>query len=97
MRTIAIKDVDALRDIKKGEELTHNYTATAVDQFAGMGFWGGEECKCGSKKCRGIMDGDFFKMPKSWQKKYYRNLPPSIRRKYKERFKKLRNSKKPTI
>ena len=30
MKTIAIKDVYALRDIKRGEELTPDYTATSV-------------------------------------------------------------------
>ena len=39
MKTIAIKDVYALRDIKVGEELTYDYILTSVDQFAGMGFW----------------------------------------------------------
>ena len=89
MKTIAINDIYALRDIKEGEELTFDSTATSVDQFDGKGFWE-MECKCGSSNCRGIVHGDFFKMPKSWQKKFYRNLPPSIRRKYKERFKELR-------
>jgi len=88
MKTIAIKDVYALRDIKKGEELTHDYAATSVDQFAGRGFWE-EECKCGSRNCRGILHGDFFKMPKGWQRKYYKNLPPSIKRKYRKHFDKL--------
>lgn len=85
MKSIAIKDVYAMRDIQRGEELTHDYTATSVSQFAGMGFWI-EECKCGSKNCRKVLQGDFFKMPKKWQKKYYPNLPPSIGRKYRSRF-----------
>ncbi|MFQ6128896.1 MAG: SET domain-containing protein [Thermoplasmata archaeon] len=89
MKTIAIKDVYALRDIRKGEELTHDYTATSVDQVAGKGFWE-EECKCGSKNCRKILHGDFFRLPKELQKKYYPNLPPSIKRKYKSRFARLR-------
>lgn len=92
MRTIAVKDVYALRDIEKGEELTHDYTATSVDQFAGKGFWE-EECKCGSKNCRRILHGDLFKLPKSLQRKYYPNLPASIRRKYKRHFDKLREAK----
>ena len=37
MTTIAIKDVFALRNIKEGEELTVDYTLTAVDQFDGKG------------------------------------------------------------
>lgn len=88
MKTIAIKDVYALRDINRGEELTQDYTLTAVDQFAGMGFWE-EKCKCESKNCRGILTGDFFTLPDSIQLKFYRNLPPSIIRKYHHCFKTL--------
>ncbi len=88
MKTIVVKDVYAMRDIERGEELTHDYTATSVDQFEGKGFWK-RECKCGSKNCRVILQGDFFKLPKKLQKKYYPNLPPSVKRKYKSRFDKL--------
>lgn len=92
MITIPVKDVYALRDIKKGEELTFDYTATSVDQFAGKGFWK-DRCFCDSKNCRKIYDGDFFKMPKNWQRRYYSNLAPSIKRKYKNRFDKLLKDK----
>lgn len=88
MRTIAVKDLYAMRNIKKGEELTHDYTATSVDQFAGKGFWE-MKCECGSENCRGTVDGDFFKLPESLQKKYYPNLPPSIKKKYRDSFMKL--------
>jgi SET domain-containing protein len=89
MKTIAIKDVYTLRNIEKGEELTVDYTLTAVDQFAGMGFWE-LDCKCGSENCRGKLIGDFFTLPKETQLKFYHKLPPSIIRKYRERFKKLK-------
>jgi SET domain-containing protein len=85
MKTIAVKDIYAIREIRKGEELTHDYTATAVDQFAGKGFWQ-EECKCESKRCRKILYGDLFKLPKKLQRKYYFNLAPSIKKKFRERF-----------
>ena len=91
MKTIAIKDTCALREIKKGEELTIDVTATSIDQFDGKGFWGNDGiCQCGSDKCRIKTHGDFFEMPVRWQKKYYKNLPPSIKRKFKERFNKLK-------
>ena len=88
MSSIAIKDIYALRDIKAGEELTHDYAATAVDQFAGNGFWV-LDCKCGSENCRGKVTGDFFDLPPELQRKYYSNLAPSIRRKYRTRFQHL--------
>lgn len=86
MKTIVIKDIYALRDIKKGEELTTDYTLTAVDQFAGKGFWV-MDCKCGSKNCRGKVTGDFFTLPKEIQGKFYGNLPSSIIKKYKDLLK----------
>jgi SET domain-containing protein len=89
MRTIAVKDVHALLDIAEGEELTHDYTATSVDQYAGKGSWR-EECKCGSGDCRGILQGDLFKLAEKLQREYYPNLPPSIRRKHRKRFTRLK-------
>lgn len=88
MQSIAVYDVYALRDIAAGEELTHDYTACAVDQFAGQGFWV-MECQCGSEHCRGKVTGDFFEMPEEWQAMYYFHLPPSIRKKYAARFRHL--------
>ena len=92
MKSIAVYDVYALRDIAEGEELTHDYTANAVDQFAGQGFWV-LECQCGSEDCRGKVTGDFFEMPDEWQAKYYPCLPPSIKRKYRHRFRHLKKKR----
>jgi SET domain-containing protein len=89
MKSIAVYDVHALRDIAEGEELTHDYTANSIDQFAGQGFWV-LECQCGSDNCRGKVAGDFFEMPEEWQAVYYPYLPPSIKRKYRDRFRHLR-------
>jgi hypothetical protein len=88
MRSIPVYDVFALRDILKGEELTHDYTATSVDQFAGHGLWV-LECRCGSENCRGKVVGDFFTLPEELQQKYYPHLPPSVKRKYRNRFQRL--------
>lgn len=81
IRTNYKRDIYALRDIKKGEELTHDYTATSIDQF-GKSFWK-FKCNCESKNCRKIIHGDFLKMPKNWQRKFYDYLPHHIKRKYK--------------
>jgi len=88
MRSIAVKDVYAARDIGAGEELTHDYTATSVDQFAGHGFWV-LDCRCGSENCRGQVSGDFFELPMELQRQYYPHLAPSTKRKCRDRFKKL--------
>lgn len=92
MKTEKISDYYALKDIQPGEELTHDYSLTSIDQFAGQGFWV-MDCKCGSKNCRGKVTGDFFALDIEIQKKYYQNLPQTVLEKYKERISKLFNSK----
>ena len=87
-KNIKVKEIIALKNIKKGEELTQDYAAGAVDQFDGKGFWS-MECKCNSKNYRKRVTGDFFKLPIKLQKIYYPYLPPSIKRKYKNKFSKL--------
>jgi hypothetical protein len=59
-----------------------------VDQFAGKGFWV-LECQCGSENCRGRVTGDFFDLPVALQRRYYPNLPMSIKKKYRARFREL--------
>ncbi len=88
MESISIKNVIALRDIMEGEELTVDYTLTAVDQFDGKGFWV-LNCKCGSENCRGKVVGDFFTLPKEYQRKFYKNLPPTIIEQYKKYYQTL--------
>lgn len=88
MHAIARKDLYAARDIRAGEELTHNYAATGIDQFAGNSTWV-LDCLCGSPACRKKVKGDFFELPLELQRKYYGNLPPSIKRKYRQRFQQL--------
>ena len=84
-KSIAFRDIYALSNIEKGEEVTLDYTSTAVDQFAGKGFWV-IECKCGSKNCRGKVTGDLFQLPRELQRIYYAYLPPYIKRKYRLHF-----------
>lgn len=86
-QTMAIGNTYAMRDIKKGEELTYDYGVNAMDMF-GKNYW--FNCHCGSKKCRKKIFTDFFKQPLEIQRKYYRNLPPSIRRRYKDKLTKLK-------
>ncbi|MFT4308161.1 MAG: SET domain-containing protein-lysine N-methyltransferase [Candidatus Woesearchaeota archaeon] len=85
--TIARKRCIALRRIEKGEELTHDYGVGALDQF-GRTLWT-LECRCGSPRCRRKIQGDYFKQPRAVQQRYYPYLPPSVRRKHRERFEQL--------
>jgi len=66
----------AIRDIKKGEEITFDYSTTIDESFV---------CKCGSKNCRGAVS-DFFALPKKTQKFYIKRkaVPEFILKKYKK-------------
>jgi uncharacterized protein len=92
MRSIAVKDVYAARNLAAGSELTHDYTATGVDQFAGRSTWV-LACRCGSPLCRGQVTGDFFAMPVDWQRMHYVHLAPSIKRKYHSQLRALFETK----
>lgn len=53
----------AIRKIKKGEEITIDYSINGVEIWKMV-------CKCGSKTCRKIITGKFNKLPAKLQKKY---------------------------
>lgn len=53
----------ALKNIKKGEEITYDYSTIIDESFV---------CKCGSKKCRGGVF-DFFTLSLKIQKYYIKN------------------------
>ena len=55
------KDI-ALKCIKKGEEITTDYSINGVDNWK-------MKCKCGSKNCRKIIYGDFRKLDFKTRKK----------------------------
>jgi uncharacterized protein len=58
-----LRHVLAMRDIKKGQEITYDYTINGDND-------GTFKCNCGSKNCRQIYQGNFFKLPKDLQLKY---------------------------
>ncbi len=91
--SIAKSKFIAMHDIKKGEELTYDYGVNALDHIGKVGYitqgpWV-MRCKCGSKNCRKKISADFFRQPIEIQRRYYRYLPPVIKRKYKDKFNKL--------
>lgn len=64
----------ALKDIKKGEEITYDYSTTIDESFV---------CRCGSKKCRGAIS-DFFSLSPEIQGYYIKKgaVPNFIKIKY---------------
>lgn len=58
-----LRHVLSMGDIKKGQEITFDYSINGFNN-------GTFECKCGSKNCRKVYQGNFFKLPKELQLKY---------------------------
>lgn len=63
----------AMRDIRAGEELTHDWAMTDDDDYS-------IECKCGSTNCRTIVTGKDWKRP-DVQKRYAGYFSPYLARK----------------
>jgi len=57
------KNLIAIRNIKKGEEITCDYSINGIDPWI-------MKCNCGSKNCRKKVFGDFRKLGSKTKKKY---------------------------
>jgi|FLOH01.1.fsa_nt_gi uncharacterized protein len=66
----------AIKDIKKGEEITVDYAMITMPPYK-------LECNCGSEKCRKIITGDDWKL-KELQERYGNNFSWFILKKIKE-------------
>lgn len=58
-----VRNIYAMRDIKKGDEITYDYSVNGDNN-------GTFKCNCGSKNCRKVYQGNFFKLPTEIQLNY---------------------------
>jgi SET domain-containing protein len=63
----------AMRDIRAGEELTHDWATTDDDDYS-------VECKCGAANCRRILTGKDWQLPEL-QKRYAGHFSTYLARK----------------
>ena len=83
-RTVkGVRKLFAMRDIKKGEEITIDYTVGSHNE-------GTFECHCRSENCRGVYHGDFFRLPKELQEKYLPYLDDPFVERFRDRLDELR-------
>lgn len=74
--------VYAMRDIRKGDELSFDYSINGIDDWR-------MRCRCESKNCRKIINGDFFALPRKLQEKYLPYLEIWFKRECKKEIKNL--------
>lgn len=82
-----VRKVLSMRDIKIGDEITYDYSINGDND-------GTFDCDCGSKNCRGIYQGNFFKLSKEIQLKYLPYLDDWFAKKYTIEIKKLKEETK---
>lgn len=73
----------AMRDIKKGKEITYDYVINGYYESA-------MPCNCGSRNCRKILNCDFFQLPKPFQLKYLPYLDDWFTKRFKNKIKELK-------
>ena len=58
-----VREVLAMRDIGQGQEITYDYSINGDND-------GTFSCTCGTARCRGVYQGNFFKLPHELQLEY---------------------------
>lgn len=79
------RKVFAMKNIKKGEEITYDYSINGYND-------GTFECNCRNTNCRKVYQGNFFKLPKDIQLKYLPYLDSWFMKEHQEEINKLKKS-----
>ena len=72
---IKVRNIVARKNIKKGEEITIDYSTTNAEK------WWWMKCFCDSKKCRDVIR-NIYSLPKSLFNKYKGYMPKYVENKY---------------
>jgi hypothetical protein len=83
------RTVIALREIRKGDEITYDYCINS----SGDTLW---DCNCGAARCRHLIHSDFFRLPLDLQREYFPLLDSWFRRARSAAIAKLEETLRPT-
>lgn len=78
-----VRFVLTIRQINKDEEITYDYSINGDNDGTFI-------CRCGSKKCRGTYQGNFFKLERELQMRYLPYLDDWFVEKYRKQIEKLK-------
>ena len=81
-RNVVRRCATAFRNIRAGEEITHDYR---IDGFGDV-VW---ECNCRSKRCTKVIHSDFFELPLDLQIEYLPHLSELYKRVFREKLGRL--------
>jgi SET domain-containing protein len=75
--TSGVRQVLALRDLRKGDELTWDYALNIWKAWVAP-----MSCNCGAENCRGIVRGEYFALPRDLQRRYRPLLDGPFRKRF---------------
>jgi uncharacterized protein len=77
----------ARKDIRMGDELTWDYALNIWEEWIGP-----VRCNCGTENCRGIIQGNYFTLPKEIQRTYLALLDEPFRKRFAKEIESVRSA-----
>jgi len=74
----------AARDIAKGDEITWDYAVNIWKEWVAP-----VPCNCGAENCRGMIEGNFFTLPREVQRKHLPLLDTPFRKRFADEIRSL--------
>jgi uncharacterized protein len=85
-----VRRVWALKNIRKGEELTWDYALNIWEEWIGP-----VPCNCGAESCRRIIQGNYFTLPSEIQRRYLPLLDEPFKRRFTKEIQSLNLTAEP--
>ncbi|MCI4330955.1 MAG: SET domain-containing protein-lysine N-methyltransferase [Thermoplasmata archaeon] len=85
-----VRRTRALRDIRVGEELTWDYALNIWAEWIGP-----VPCHCGAEKCRRVIQGNYFTLPREIQRRYLPLLDGPFKKRFRNEIQSLNLTAKP--
>ena len=85
-----VRRVLALKDIRRGDELTWDYALNIWEEWVGP-----VPCNCGAENCRGIIQGNYFTLPREIQRRYLPLLDEPFKKRFTEEIRSLHLTAEP--
>jgi len=80
-----VRRVWALKNIGKGDELTWDYALNIWEEWIGP-----VPCNCGAEDCRRVIRGNYFTLPREFQRRYLPFLDEPFKRRFRKEIQSLK-------
>jgi len=84
-RRSGVRRVWAWKNIREGDELTWDYAINIWEEWVAP-----VPCHCGAENCRGMIQGNFFTLPREFQRRYLPILDDPFKKRFVKEIRSLR-------